>query len=234
VGGVDRRPRRLCQVALPALAHRARVSARRGPARHGTHLAPRSRITERATGISIDVASTRRCQMGRALNRAGTAMRAHRHLALAVLVTLSSLDCGGTPSDANSSASAGTTQGGSSAAGTSGASHAGSGGNSGSVASGGTASAGDTAGEAGEAGDAAAAGAAGSGSRACGEQTCGANQYCRAPCSGTGFGGGQSLGPATCGVLPPACNGVPSCDCICGSGSSFCTPGAFEVQCGCA
>jgi hypothetical protein len=39
----------------------------------------------------------------------------------------------------------------------------------------------------------------------------------------------------SCAPLPAGCNGTPSCDCICGSSSSFfCTPGAAQVQCGCA
>lgn len=81
-------------------------------------------------------------------------------------------------------------------------------------------------------------GVAGSaGGPACGDQTCGANQYCRAPCSGTGFGGSAGFGGSqargSCAVLPAVCNGVPSCECICGPTKGFCTPGAVEVQCGC-
>jgi hypothetical protein len=79
-------------------------------------------------------------------------------------------------------------------------------------------------------GAAGAAGAAGSSSGVvCGGATCAPNQYCRAPC--TGFGG--AFGNPSCADLPAACSGVPSCMCICGSTSLFCTPGAHEVQCGC-
>jgi hypothetical protein len=66
----------------------------------------------------------------------------------------------------------------------------------------------------------------------CGGKTCGENQYCRAACCATP--GCVSGGPR-CDDLPAACDGVPSCQCICGSGSGFfCKEGAPEVQCGCA
>jgi hypothetical protein len=81
----------------------------------------------------------------------------------------------------------------------------------------------------------------------CGGATCGPNEYCRAPCSGTGFGFGGTTGlPITqpmpsCYPLPAACNGTPTCDCICGFGSTFwCSTGSQPitpgpaVQCGCA
>ena len=184
--------------------------------------------------------------MHRSLIQAATFTRIDRRFVLGLLVALSAFDCGGTASDINSSGSAGASQAGSSAAGTSGASPGGAGGSSGSVTSGGTAhtaGAGGAGGNAGAVSNAGAAdraiagggGAAGGGSgQACGDQTCDANQYCRAPCSGTGLAGSQSLGPPSCAALPAACNGVPTCECICGSFTFFCTPGAFQVQCGCA
>ena len=102
-------------------------------------------------------------------------------------------------------------------------------------------------------GGAASAGAAGAGAAGavsgigCGGATCGPNEYCRAPCSGTGFGFGGTTGlpmsqpmPA-CFPLPAACNGTPTCDCICGLGSTqWCSTGSKPitsgpaVQCGCA
>jgi hypothetical protein len=168
--------------------------------------------------------------MKRSFDRVGTVTRADRHVVLALLGALSAVACGGTPSDTSGSAAAGTS--GSAAAGASGASQGGAGGSSGSAASGGTAIAGGAGGIAGSASAAGSSGAAGSaGGQTCGDQTCGANQYCRAPCSGTGFGGSEARG--TCAVLPPACDGVPSCECICGPTKGFCTPGAVEVQCGC-
>lgn len=175
------------------------------------------------------------------MDHAGFVTRSDRRFALAVLVALSAFDCGGIPSDATSFSSAGTAEGGGSAGGASGESHGGGGGSAGSVASAGAATAagaggaGGKAGAAGSAGAAANSGAAGTaGGQSCGDRTCGANQYCRAPCSGTSLGGGQSLGDPTCAALPPTCNGVASCECICGSVGFFCTPGAFVVQCGCA
>jgi hypothetical protein len=95
---------------------------------------------------------------------------------------------------------------------------------------------------------AASGGAAGAASGVgCGGATCGPNEYCRAPCSGTGFGFGGTTGlPMTppmpfCYPLPAACNGTPTCDCICGLGSTFwCSTGSQPitsgpaVQCGCA
>ena len=79
--------------------------------------------------------------------------------------------------------------------------------------------------------------------------TCGPNEYCRAPCSGTGFGFGGTTGlPMTpplpgCAPQPAACNGTPTCDCICGPAlgySTWCSTGSKPitsgpaVQCGCA
>ena len=99
-------------------------------------------------------------------------------------------------------------------------------------------SAGTTAG-AGSSGASGTAGAAGG--VACGEQTCSATQYCRAPCSGTGTGGTGADQPLpNCFPLPGLCNGTPTCDCICGSGGLFCPTGSDTlprtavVQCGCA
>ncbi|HET7542417.1 MAG TPA: hypothetical protein VFK05_21255 [Polyangiaceae bacterium] len=88
---------------------------------------------------------------------------------------------------------------------------------------------GDTTGAGAAGAGAPGAGAGGSGSVVCGGATCAPNQYCRAAC--TGFGG--AMGKPGCWDLPVTCNGVPSCTCICGSTSLFCTPGASEVQCGC-
>lgn len=163
-------------------------------------------------------------------------IRAKWRGALAILAAASAFQCGGSPADTDQPSSAGAPQGGAAGA-ASGASHGGSGGTSA-----GTGTAAGASGAAGKAGAAGSAGAAGGGAgaggtssgQACGDQTCGANQYCRAPCSGTGIGGSQSLGKPSCWALPPSCNGVPSCECICGSVGFFCTPGASEVQCGCA
>lgn len=163
-------------------------------------------------------------------DQSGIVARAERRAVLAILTTLSAVACGDTPSDTAAAAAAGTSgQAGSSAAGAFGASQGGAGGSAGSVAS---------AGQGGAGGSAGSAGAAGStGGAACGDQTCGANQYCRAPCNGTGFGGSPSFGGGqargSCAVLPAACQGLPSCECICGPTKGFCTPGAVEVQCGC-
>jgi len=65
----------------------------------------------------------------------------------------------------------------------------------------------------------------------CGDTQCGPNQYCRAPCCGTGDCGPQQ---PTCAGLPDTCDGVASCDCICGPGSLFCSDGGASYQCGCA
>jgi len=82
-----------------------------------------------------------------------------------------------------------------------------------------------------------AAGTSGGGGVGCGDRTCGPNQYCRAACGvaspSAGAGGRPTPGTPTCRDLPAACSGVPTCSCICGPASSFCTPGAAEVQCGC-
>lgn len=164
--------------------------------------------------------------------------------------------CGGTDAPPEGGASAGQSTGGtqagdagSAAGGSSGAgdvAHAGSasGGEAGTPHVGGAAGAGT--------GGAAGAGAAGAGGTAnglgCGA-TCGPNAYCRAPCSGTGFGFGGTTGlPMTpplpsCAPLPAACNGTPTCDCICGPAlgySTWCGTGSKPitsgpaVQCGCA
>jgi hypothetical protein len=82
----------------------------------------------------------------------------------------------------------------------------------------------------------AAAGAAGQSGIACGDQTCGPNQYCRAACSGTVLldAGPPPVQKPNCATLPAACMGTASCECICGAVTTFCIPGATEVQCGCA
>lgn len=177
--------------------------------------------------------------MYRSFNQAAPV--AARRLALAILLALSAFDCGGTANDGDSSSSAGASKGGTSAGGASGANHGGFAGSSGSAASGGVAPAAGTGGAGGSAGAAANAGAAGragaaasGGGQACGDETCGENQYCRAPCNGTSLGGSQSLGGPTCAVLPAFCKETPTCECICGGFTFFCTPGAFVIQCGCA
>lgn len=148
--------------------------------------------------------------------------------------------------------SAGASQGGSSDAGAAGANRGGGGaGGSGATHNGGTAGiveaclicggagfGGATVhvggGGSGGASGAAGAGAPGSaGGTACGTATCGPNQYCRAACNGIGGGPPPPDNPS-CADMPAACDGVPSCACICGVTASFCTPGATEVQCGCA
>lgn len=100
------------------------------------------------------------------------------------------------------------------------------------------------------AGSAGMAGAAGAvGLVGCGGKTCGANEYCRAACSGTNIGIGGTSGlpmpPAmpSCAPLPASCNGTPTCDCVCGPALGFATwcstgskpiaPGP-AIQCGCA
>lgn len=164
--------------------------------------------------------------MHQRFDRPATVTRADWRLRVAILLALSAFHCGGTPSDTDSSGSAGTSHAGASAGGTSGASTGGSGGSSGGASSGGMVPASGTSGAGGSsAGAAGNAGAAGSGGgQACGDQTCGANEYCRAPCNGAGLGGSQSLGNPTCAALPTGCNGVPSCECICGIVTLFCTP----------
>ena len=64
----------------------------------------------------------------------------------------------------------------------------------------------------------------------CGEVTCGTNQYCRASCNGTA--GFTSTAPPSCWELPPACNGVATCECVCGGTSFFCTGTPFQCGCG--
>jgi hypothetical protein len=66
----------------------------------------------------------------------------------------------------------------------------------------------------------------------CGSKTCGENQYCKAPCSGTLPPEPVMVEP-TCTDLPARCIGETSCECICG-GTGFCRDGEPEVQCGCA
>jgi hypothetical protein len=68
---------------------------------------------------------------------------------------------------------------------------------------------------------------------ACGAMTCADDEYCEAPCSGIGFQPDDALPPPRCMPLPAACNGVGTCECICGETAGFCTPGSAEVQCGC-
>jgi hypothetical protein len=168
--------------------------------------------------------------------------------------------CGGTdstegPGAPSAGQGAGGTQdgdSGSKAGGSSGAgdvAHAGSssGGEAGSSHIGGATSGGAAGATSGGAAGATSGGAAGAASGfGCGGATCGPNEYCRAPCSGTGFGFGGTTGlPMTqpmpsCYPLPAACNGTPTCDCICGFGSTFwCSTGSQPitsgpaVQCGC-
>ncbi|MES1186972.1 MAG: hypothetical protein ABUL60_24370 [Myxococcales bacterium] len=161
--------------------------------------------------------------------------------------------CGGTDATPDAGASAGHSTGGTqagdagSAAG--GSSGAGDLAHAGSASSGeaGTSHVGGSAGTSagGSAGTSAGGAASGLG---CGA-TCGPNEYCRAPCSGTGFGFGGTTGlPMTpplpgCAPLPAACNGTPTCDCICGPAlgyATWCSTGSKPitsgpaVQCGCA
>lgn len=84
-------------------------------------------------------------------------------------------------------------------------------------------------GASGSGGSAAGSGGAPSGVR-CGDATCEPGQYCRAACSGIG----GDPGPPSCQVLPAECNGVATCECVCGETSNFCEEGAPEIQCGCA
>jgi hypothetical protein len=95
--------------------------------------------------------------------------------------------------------------------------------------------AGGTGGSSAGAGGATAGAAGHAGGIACGDETCGPDEYCRAGCSGTIL---LDAGPApvlkpSCAPLPPACNGTPGCECICGPTATFCTPGATQIQCGC-
>jgi len=66
---------------------------------------------------------------------------------------------------------------------------------------------------------------------ACNGQTCGDGQYCRAGCCGTV---GCVQPPSTCQPLPSACNGTPTCQCVCGMSGPPCTINGDLVQCGCA
>jgi hypothetical protein len=156
---------------------------------------------------------------------------------------------GGNPGQAGSSTSGGTTNGLAGASGTAGlgagGSTRGAGGSSGASAGGssGAAAGGSGGVSAGGSGGAGAGGSSGgsAGSSSggmtgrgttCGDATCGENQYCRAGCCATA---GCVPGGPQCEDLPAACDGVPSCQCICGSGSGlFCKEGAPQVQCGCA
>ena len=66
----------------------------------------------------------------------------------------------------------------------------------------------------------------------CGGSICGEGQYCRADCCATR---GCVQGPPSCQPLPSACNGTPTCECICGRPYSLCTiSSGVAVQCGCA
>lgn len=161
----------------------------------------------------------------------------------------SSSNEGATPSGAAGSSDGGALSGvgGSSVAGaggsTGGESPAGAGGSSG---GGGSSGAGSSAGGglggagAGHAGSSGTAGTAGG--VPCGDQTCSSDQYCRAPCSGTFTTGGfGAVAPSpSCSALPPLCDGTPTCDCICGGVSFWCSTGSetiprtAAVQCGCA
>lgn len=159
-----------------------------------------------------------------------------------VLAALVALACGSTGSDDHQAGAAGATPGGRSNGGSAGANQ-GSGGSSGGVTVAGAApmaGAAASAGAAGLAGAGGAAGTAGSGSGGsgggvgCGDRTCGPNEYCQAPCNGVIVGGSSAIGPPSCSPMPATCNGVPTCECVCGSFTSFCTPGAHAIQCGCA
>lgn len=63
----------------------------------------------------------------------------------------------------------------------------------------------------------------------CEDETCNANQYCRVGCLGTG--GGSS--GRSCAPLPATCDGVATCDCVCG-GPRFCTDSGGAIRCGCS
>jgi hypothetical protein len=71
---------------------------------------------------------------------------------------------------------------------------------------------------------------AGGDTGACNGQSCGSGQYCRAGCCGVG---GCVPPPSTCESLPAACNGTPTCQCVCGMSGPPCTINAGIVQCGC-
>jgi len=142
-------------------------------------------------------------------------LRMRPGLLLSGLIAVGVWGCGDSDAASGGVGTAGSSSAGNSSAGVA---HGGS--------SGGMTQAGAT--NAGAAGSGHAAGAAGTGV-VCDGVTCAVNQYCRAPCSGTG----GTVGNASCADLPAVCSGVPSCSCICGITSSFCKPGAPEVQCGC-
>ena len=72
-------------------------------------------------------------------------------------------------------------------------------------------------------------GGSGGGVNSCGEATCAPGQYCRAGCNGTG----GPIGAPSCQAVPTGCENDVTCDCICGGFTSFCTPGAEAIQCGC-
>jgi hypothetical protein len=153
--------------------------------------------------------------------------------ASAVLVAVGAVGCGSSATNASDSASGGVAgSGGTRSGGTGGivetclvcggGGFGGASGHAGSAASGGAS---------GASGSVSAGTAGSAGGTACGLATCGPNQYCRAACSGVG---GPTPDSPSCADMPAACNGVPSCACVCGTTASFCTPGAHEVQCGCA
>jgi len=163
---------------------------------------------------------------------------------------LAFIHCGGTSPEVTEGAGGSTAQGGSAAQGGSDTAKAGSSSSAGNTAqagapAGGASGGSHVGGAAGTGGGNAEAGTGGAAGVRCGDATCGPNSYCRAPCSGTGFGvAGSAAIPApqpSCSPLPPACNGTPTCDCICGGGSAFwCSTGSkplapsSPVQCGCA
>jgi len=209
---------------------------------HDVHTA-----TSRARGVTANSSSVPEFPADRRAGW-GSSVSALGGRALALLVAAAAaFGCGSSASDVNGSASGGASQGGSASGGTTGVGQGGSAGSAGGAGAGGMqnrgtggigemclicggAGFGGGVGHAGSAGGGASGAGAGGGS-ACGAATCGPNQYCRAACSG--IGGAPPDNPS-CADLPAACNGVPSCACICGVTASFCTPGAHEVQCGCA
>lgn len=71
-----------------------------------------------------------------------------------------------------------------------------------------------------------------SSSFACGTQTCGPAQYCRAGCCATA---GCTPGPSQCVDIPTSCSGTISCQCVCGiPNAPPCSVSGKNVQCGCA
>ena len=63
----------------------------------------------------------------------------------------------------------------------------------------------------------------------CSGPSCGSDGYCRAGCCTTV---GCVQPPSTCQPLPAACNGTPTCQCVCGN--SLCVIANGVVQCPCA